>query len=121
MARNANQIHEKTLSANERVASFFADILGSPWTIYIFAGLSCISLPEVLTSGNIATIVSWITQTFIQLVALAILQSKAVLDGKHAQIVADETHANAEKAEQAAERILALLEPGGLSPASSVQ
>lgn len=109
MAVNVNKIHQASLTLNERVASFFADVLGSPWTIYVFAAIAFISLPDVLASRSLETIVSWCTQTFIQLVALAVLQSKAVLDSKHAEILANETHKNAELAEQNAEEIKEML------------
>lgn len=110
MARNANDLHEDSLNVHQRVASFFADVLGSPYTIYVFALLALISLPAVLQSGNTTVIVSWVTQTFIQLVALAVLQAKQVLDGKHSERVADETHRNAQLAEESAEEIKDLLQ-----------
>lgn len=107
MARNPNLLHRDSLDFHQRVASFFADLLGSPYTIYVFALLALISLPAVWTSGNLTVIIAWITQTFIQLVALAVLQAKQVLDGRHSGIIANETHKNAQLAEQNAEEIKA--------------
>lgn len=110
MAKNPNRIHKDSLTRNEKFASMIADGLGSPWTIYIFALLALISLPAVLSSHDLTLIISWITQTFIQLVALSVLQAKAVIDGRHAQILAEETHKNAQLAEQSAEEVLEMLE-----------
>lgn len=109
MASNPNIRHKGSLTLNQRIASLIADILGSPWTIYAFALVACISLPAVVKSGDTTLIVSWVTQTFIQLVALAVLQAKAVLDGKHAEIIAEETHNNAQLAELHAEEIKEML------------
>lgn len=43
------------------------------WCAYIFAALALISLPAALLSGNIIIIVSWVAQTFLQLVLLSII------------------------------------------------
>lgn len=110
MSKNPNDVHEDSLTVHQRIASFFADVLGSPYTIYAFALLSLISLPAVLKAHDLTLLISWITQTFIQLVALAVLQAKQVLDGKHSEKIADETHTNALLAEQNAEEIKGMLE-----------
>jgi hypothetical protein len=65
--------------------------------------------PAWLVSVGLIALVAWIAQTFIQLVALAILQAKAVLDGIHAEHLANEIYKNALRAEQDAEKIIALL------------
>lgn len=110
MSRNPNETHSDSLNIHQKVASFFADVLGSPYTIYAFGLLALISLPAVLKAHDLTLLISWITQTFIQLVALAVLQAKQVLDGKHSEKIADETHANALLAEQNAEEIKGMLE-----------
>jgi hypothetical protein len=43
------------------------------WCAYIFAGIALVSLPAALKSGNLIVIVSWIAQTFLQLVLLSII------------------------------------------------
>ena len=43
------------------------------WAAYVFFGLSLVSLPAALSSGNEIVIVSWIAQTFLQLVLLPII------------------------------------------------
>ena len=43
------------------------------WCAYIFAAIALISLPQALASRNAITIVSWVAQTFLQLVLLSII------------------------------------------------
>ena len=43
------------------------------WCAYIFAAIALISLPAAIKSGDLITIVSWIAQTFLQLVLLSII------------------------------------------------
>jgi hypothetical protein len=40
---------------------------------YLFAAIALISLPAAIQSGNVIIIVSWIAQTFFQLVLLPII------------------------------------------------
>lgn len=80
--RDVHKMHKQSLSFNENVIVFVAGLLGSPWTFYVFCILALISAPQVFESGSIVTIISWITQTFIQLVALAVLQAFQTITGK---------------------------------------
>ena len=43
------------------------------WAAYVFFALTLISLPSALSSGNVLVIVSWVAQTFLQLVLLPII------------------------------------------------
>lgn len=47
--------------------------VGSMWVAYLFAGIALISLPAALRSGDVIVIVSWVAQTFLQLVLLPII------------------------------------------------
>jgi hypothetical protein len=47
--------------------------VGTMWCAYAFAALAFVSLPSAIKSGNAVTIVSWISQTFLQLVLLSII------------------------------------------------
>jgi hypothetical protein len=47
--------------------------VGTMWCAYAFAALALISLPAAILSGNAVTIVSWVSQTFLQLVLLSII------------------------------------------------
>jgi hypothetical protein len=43
------------------------------WAAYIFFALTLISLPAAISTGNTLVIVSWVAQTFLQLVLLPII------------------------------------------------
>jgi hypothetical protein len=47
--------------------------VGSMWIAYLFACIALISLPAALRSGDVIVIVSWVAQTFLQLVLLPII------------------------------------------------
>jgi hypothetical protein len=76
---------------NTRVAVKITDIVGSMWCAYVFALLSLISLPAALESGSLLVIVSWIAQTFLQLVLLPI-----IIVGQNVQAAATEARAEAD-------------------------
>lgn len=58
---------------NTWLAVRVTNAVGTMWCAYAFALLALVSLPGALASGNAVTIVSWISQTFIQLVLLSII------------------------------------------------
>lgn len=58
---------------NTRLALGITKGVGTMWTAYAFAALALISLPAALASGETIVIVSWIAQTFLQLVLLPII------------------------------------------------
>lgn len=109
MAKHPTKIHQAKLTRNQRVALYIANLLGSPWTIYAFSLLALISAPAVFMSGNLVLIIGWVTQTFIQLVALAVLQAKSVIDGSHSEEIANAIYENALRSEDENEEILDLL------------
>jgi hypothetical protein len=47
--------------------------VGTMWCAYAFALLAFVSLPSAISSGNAVTLVSWISQTFLQLVLLSVI------------------------------------------------
>lgn len=59
------------------------------WCAYIFAGLALISLPDAIKSGRPA-VISWIAQTFLQLVLLSI-----IIVGQNVQSAAADKRAEA--------------------------
>ncbi len=64
-------------NAAERFNAWLAvkvtDGVGTMWCAYAFAALALVSLPEAIKSGNAVTLVSWISQTFLQLVLLSVI------------------------------------------------
>jgi hypothetical protein len=63
--------------------------VGTMWCAYVFAGLAIISLPDALKAGRPA-VISWIAQTFLQLVLLSI-----IIVGQNVQSAAADKRAEA--------------------------
>ena len=63
--------------------------VGSMWCAYAFALFDLISLPDAIRAGP-ATIVSWVAQTFLQLVLLSI-----IMVGQNVQAAAADKRAEA--------------------------
>jgi hypothetical protein len=68
-----HQASKAKLGFNERIGLAVTKRVGTMWAAYVFFGLSLVSLPAALSSGNEIVIVSWIAQTFLQLVLLPII------------------------------------------------
>ena len=47
--------------------------VGTMWCAYAFAALAIVSLPAAIKSGSPVILVSWISQTFLQLVLLSVI------------------------------------------------
>ena len=62
--------------------------VGTMWCAYAFAALAIVSLPSAVKSHDVVTIVSWISQTFLQLVLLSI-----IIVGQNVQSGAADTRA----------------------------
>ncbi len=60
-------------SVNDRIGLGITKRVGTMWAAYIFLGLTLVSLPAAISSGNVIVIVSWVAQTFLQLVLLPII------------------------------------------------
>jgi hypothetical protein len=74
---------------NTKVALVITMAVGSMWCAYAFALFDLISLPEAIRGGA-ATIVSWVAQTFLQLVLLSI-----IMVGQNVQAAAADKRAEA--------------------------
>src|SRR5579885_3005659 len=58
---------------NAKIGLRITLIVGTMWCAYLFTVLSLVSAPSAFSSGNMLIIVSWIAQTFLQLVLLPII------------------------------------------------
>src|ERR1700687_78081 len=58
---------------NAPLAVKITTAVGTMWCAYAFAALAFVSLPSAIRSGDAVTLVSWISQTFLQLVLLSII------------------------------------------------
>jgi hypothetical protein len=57
---------------NTRLAIWITKVVGSMWCAYAFGALDLVSLPDAIRGGT-GTLISWIAQTFLQLVLLSII------------------------------------------------
>ena len=57
---------------NEKFAVALTQSVGTMWCAYLFAALALVSLPAAI-AGGVAALISWIAQTFIQLVLLSVI------------------------------------------------
>lgn len=76
---------------NTRIAVGVTKSVGSMWCAYAFGLLALISLPSALASGQSLIIVSWIAQTFLQLVLLPI-----IIVGQNVQAAASDARAESD-------------------------
>jgi hypothetical protein len=74
---------------NTKVALLVTAVVGSMWCAYAFALFDLISLPDAIRGGA-PTIVSWVAQTFLQLVLLSI-----IMVGQNVQAAAADKRAEA--------------------------
>lgn len=76
---------------NTHMAVGITKLVGSMWCAYLFALIALISLPAAISSHNAIIIVSWIAQTFLQLVLLPI-----IIVGQNVQAAASDARAESD-------------------------
>ena len=62
------------------------------WCAYLFAGIALISLPKAIQSGDSIVIVSWVAQTFLQLVLLSIIMVGQKVQSQRVEETINQTH-----------------------------
>ncbi|HJW39610.1 MAG TPA: hypothetical protein VJ476_00105 [Rhizomicrobium sp.] len=65
-------IEHEHIGFNGRLAILITNAVGTMWCAYLFAAIALISLPDAIHGGT-AALVSWIAQTFLQLVLLSVI------------------------------------------------
>lgn len=78
---------------NNKIASRITAGVSTMWCAYLFAAIALISLPNAIKSGDTIVIVSWIAQTFLQLVLLSIIMVGQSVQSKSVEEKINETHA----------------------------
>jgi hypothetical protein len=81
---------------NTRVALAVTHAVGSMTCAWCFAAIALISLPAAITSGSVIIIVSWVAQTFLQLVLLAVIIVGQNIQAAGADKRAEQTFLDAE-------------------------
>ena len=80
---------------NSAVALAITRGVGTMWCAYAFAALALISLPDAIREGRQA-VISWIAQTFLQLVLLSIILVGQAILSKTSDARSEQTFADAE-------------------------
>ena len=80
---------------NGRIALLITNAVGTMWCAYLFALIALISLPAAIAGGT-ATIISWIAQTFLQLVLLSVIMVGQKVASKASDKQALQTYQDAE-------------------------
>jgi hypothetical protein len=62
------------------------------WCAYLFAAIALISLPKAIQSGDSIVIISWVAQTFLQLVLLSIIMVGQKVQAQSVEKTINETH-----------------------------
>ena len=82
----------KVNSFNQFIAEKITAGVATMWCAYLFGALALISLPKALQSGDSIVIVSWVAQTFLQLVLLSIIMVGQKVQSASVERKIDETH-----------------------------
>ncbi|MGV8850849.1 MAG: hypothetical protein ACOH16_15050 [Propionibacteriaceae bacterium] len=78
--------------ALEAAGGRITKVVGTMWCAIAFALLALVSLPGALATGNLVTIISWIAQTFLQLVLLSVIMVGQDLQSRSTAKLIAETH-----------------------------
>jgi uncharacterized membrane protein len=120
--KNVNTQMEESLGVNDRIATFITGIVGSMWCAYAFALLALVSLPYAIQQGT-AALISWIAQTFLQLVLLSVIMVGQNLQQRHSELRANNDYEVNVKAEgeiaevlNSLKEIKSLVTPNGSNP-----
>jgi len=94
---------------NEWLAIHITKVVGTMWCAYAFAMLAFISLPAAVRGGT-ATLISWIAQTFLQLVLLSIIMVGQNIAAKKSDRQLEQTYKDSEELLKVSAAIHQLLE-----------
>ncbi len=90
------KVRDESVGINGHVALIITAVVGTMWCAYVFTLISLVSLPSALKTGSLITIISWIAQTFIQLVLLPIIIVGQNIQGKASDKRSEQTYKDAE-------------------------
>jgi len=77
---------------NPWLAQKITNGVATMWCAYLFAAIALISLPKAIASGDSIVIVSWVAQTFLQLVLLSIIMVGQKVASQSVENTINETH-----------------------------
>ena len=102
-------IADEHVGFNGWLAVQITRIVGSMWCAYAFAALALISLPDAIHQGTFA-LITWISQTFLQLVLLSVIMVGQQVLAKASDKQATQTFRDAEAVLQLTDQIHHLIE-----------
>jgi hypothetical protein len=96
---------------NRKIGVVITNAVATMWCAYLFAIIALISLPQALNQSfghgfQPLPIVTWVAQTFLQLVLLSIILYGQNLQSEHADARAEATFRNTKDAEERLAEIL---------------
>jgi len=77
---------------NRKIAEGITRGVSTMWCAYLFAAIALISLPNAIRSHDTIIIVSWVAQTFLQLVLLSIIMVGQSVQSESVSQQIAETH-----------------------------
>jgi hypothetical protein len=86
--------HEQ-IGFNGRLAVLITGAVGTMWCAYLFAVIALISFPAAIEGGT-ATLISWIVQTFLQLVLLSVIMVGQKVAARASDKQAEQTYKDTE-------------------------
>ena len=95
---------------NARIGLKITVVVGTMWCAYLFTLLALVSAPTAFKSGNTIIIISWIAQTFLQLVLLPIIIVGQNVQAAAADARSEATYKDAAAVLEEAKQIQAHLE-----------
>lgn len=77
---------------NKKLGARITSMVSTMWCAYLFAAIALVSLPGAIKSGSTVVIISWIAQTFLQLVLLSIIMVGQNVQSASVEQKINETH-----------------------------
>lgn len=88
-------IKDEHIGFNGKIALFVTSAVSTMWCAYIFAIISFIGLPSAIAGGT-ESFISWLTQTFLQLVLLSVMMVGQKVSARASDKKALQTYKDAE-------------------------
>lgn len=104
--QNANELHEKSLSATDRIALAATSVVGTMW--FFFGCLAMVTVPLLLPSSM--KVIQYVSSGYLQLILLPLIMVGQNLQSRHAEIRAENDYRVNLKAEREVEHIFRHLE-----------
>lgn len=88
-------VADEHIGINGRLALWITNLVSTMWCAYLFGILALISLPSAIDGGT-PTLISWLAQTFLQLVLLSIIMVGQKVSARAADKRSQQTYEDAE-------------------------